>query len=61
MFASVPRICGRHIWAVGKRLDQFPGLINFIAGPMNLHLEGQCPKRRGLKLLDLIDKLLSIS
>ena len=49
------------IWTIGNRSDQFHSLINFIANPMDLHLEDQRSERRGLKLLDLVDKLLSFS
>ena len=40
---------------------RFVGFIDFFANPVYLYLEDQGPKHVGLKLLDLVNKLLSFS
>ena len=62
-FGQVSELC-KNFWSnvgIAASLDQFHSLINFIADPIDLDLEDQCPKRRGLKLLELVYKLLSLS
>ena len=51
---------GRQVWSFGEGLDQIHSLVELVASPMDFHLKNEGAELVGLKLLELVDKILCL-